>query len=412
MIENANRIVFIPLPESLRDKLFPHEHAGEGHRHGERNFVIEPGIPFPAEIPPGEERFDPEKLSSEMILAGMLRVISAGNRGEAIPDSPEFAAGAAGRPRDEWIDYYRRFVLALRPGIFGEFNEAAIFKARNGDFGMALELLDCLLGLFPQSPAALLNRALVLEEAAEAPGRAGETGGELRQKAEAAYEKVLALDPPFPDGFFNAAYFFMKDRDFRRAGDCFSTYLSLTETAGQDEDSADREKRENAAALLGEIRENGLDDDSFQEACGFIRGGREEQALESIRLFLERHPRVSNGWFILGWALRRLERWEDGAGAFRKALELGSGGETSSVPDIRNELAICLMELGDYRDARRQLELSLREAPEDIKIISNLGVLAMRQGRGDEAAGFFRTVLELAPDDPVAAGFFKTGSAS
>jgi Tfp pilus assembly protein PilF len=60
------------------------------------------------------------------------------------------------------------------------------------------------------------------------------------------------------------------------------------------------------------------------------------------------------------------------------------------------------MELGDYRAARRELETALREDPENVKIISNLGVLAKKQGDDEEAAGFFRAVLELEPEDPIA----------
>ncbi len=42
-----------------------------------------------------------------------------------------------------------------------------------------------------------------------------------------------------------------------------------------------------------------------------------------------------------------------------------------------------------------------------MKVISNLGVVASRAGRLDEAAAFFRTVLEYAPGDPVATAFLE-----
>ncbi len=71
-------------------------------------------------------------------------------------------------------------------------------------------------------------------------------------------------------------------------------------------------------------------------------------------------------------------------------------------PDPLNELAICLMELGDLAAAERTLRAALAVEPENTKIISNLGVVAMRRERDEEARGFFRTVLELDPDDPVA----------
>lgn len=61
------------------------------------------------------------------------------------------------------------------------------------------------------------------------------------------------------------------------------------------------------------------------------------------------------------------------------------------------------MELGLLKESRGRLEAALRKEPDNLKIVSNLGVVARRQGRLDEAAGFFRTVLALEPGDRLAA---------
>ncbi|GHU69721.1 hypothetical protein FACS189450_03050 [Spirochaetia bacterium] len=395
-----DRIVFLAVPESLRGRIesithHVHEHLEEDddhddedghnhahhHHHEDSDFSIDPEIPIPVELPPGESSLNLEELSWEMILSGMLRVVAAGTR-------------------PEWSDYYRRFVLTLRPDIRGEFTEAAILKAKNGDFDMALEILAALLGLFPQFPPVLLNRALVLEEQAAALELAGKEEAAEAQYAlaEQAYQELLDMEPPFANALFNAGHFYLKRHKGRRAKECFTAAL-----AGDDLSAGalDEEKRENAETILKEIEAGGLDDESFQEAYNLIRQGNEEAALAGIRSFLERHPDVWNGWFILGWALRRLERWDDALASFRKALELGG-----DVSDTRNETAICLMELEDFPAARKELETALRSDPDNVKIISNLGVLALRQGYDDEAADFFRIVQELEPDDPLAAQFF------
>jgi Flp pilus assembly protein TadD len=399
----AGRIVFLAVPESVRGRIESmaghaageHKEEEAGHVHDEE-FQILPEIPIPMELPPGEENFNLEELSWEMILSGMLKILSAGN-------SP-----GDGRPEGfgpAWLDYYRRFVLALRPDILPELSEAAILKAKNGDFGLSLEIFGALKGLFPRSPAVLLNSALALEEKAAALERRGqeEEAEAASAEVERAYGEVLALEPPFPDAFFNAAYFYLKRRDFGRAKELLSAYLELSSggKSSFEASAADEEKRGNVRALLKEIGESCLDDLSFQEAWDLIRRGREEEGLRSIRDFLERHPSVWNGWFVLGWALRRLGRWEDARVSFEKTLELG--GDNG---DTRNELSICLMELEDYPAARRHLETALRADPENVKIISNLGILAMKSGDDDEAAGFFRTVLELAPGDPLARRYF------
>ncbi|MDR3334284.1 MAG: tetratricopeptide repeat protein [Treponema sp.] len=363
-------IVFLPVPESLSGRL--ESLSGKG----EAVFTFDPAIPIPVELAPGMTELDLEELSWEMILSGMIRVVA---------DSPD----------DVYAPYYRRFVFGVKPDILNELTEAAILKARNGDFDMALEILSALEGLFPRSPVVLLNRALVLEEQSEAWERAGLEGG--YESAREAYEEVLDLDPPFPNGIFNAGFFFMKRRDFDQARTCFSTYIPVAD---------DPEKQEQAEALLREIESQCLDDVLFREAYDAIHQGEAQTGLLRIRDFLERHPEVWNGWFILGWGLRKLGRWEDGVAAFRRTIELG--GDTS---DTRNELAICLMESGSLAAARRELEMALREDPENIKIISNLGVLALKNGDDDEAAGFFRTVLELEPADPLAQEYLANGLA-
>jgi tetratricopeptide (TPR) repeat protein len=219
-----------------------------------------------------------------------------------------------------------------------------------------------------------------------------ESGAELAAAA-AAYEKAMSLEPPFPDAFFNAAFFYMEEKNYRRALECFSRYAELGE---------DEEKNGQARAIIKEITHNGLDDECFSEAYDAIKNGRETEGMENIKDFIERYPAVWHGWFMLGWALRKLERWQDGAAAFQKAVDLGG-----TASDTRNELAICLMETGGIAAARRELETALRDDPENIKIISNLGVLALKSGDTEQAKAFFRAVLELDSGDPVARQFLK-----
>ncbi len=360
--DNSSRIVYLSVPESLRGKI---ETVSKG------DFSIDPSIPIPVELPPGEETLDLENLSWEMILSGMIRVISQD-------------------PGAEDADYYRRFVLSVKPDIFNEFTEAAILKAKNHDFDIALEIFAALRGLFPQSPVVMLNIALILEDRAEMLENTGqeELAEQEYERAHLAYKDLLEFDPPFPNSLFNAGFFYMKRRNFDKALENFKAYIPLAD---------DDEKRAKAQSIVNEIESRNLDDEQFREAYDFIRMGNEKEGIEKARLFLERHPDVWNGWFILGWGLRRMERWEDASSSFRKAAELG--GDNS---DTRNELAICLMEMGDLKAARKELETALHEEPENIKIISNLGVLALKNGDDDEAAAFFRTVLEIEPNDQLA----------
>ena len=154
--------------------------------------------------------------------------------------------------------------------------------------------------------------------------------------------------------------------------------------------------------IVKEMKDSGLNEESFKRANKLIREGKHEEGLAAIREFIEKRPRVWNGWFLLGWALRLSGRWQDALSAFNKAIELG--GDNS---DTRNELAICLMETGDAAGAQRELETALKEDGENVKIISNLGVLALKNGEKEKAAAFFRTVLEIDKDDPVAKQYLE-----
>ena len=370
------RIHFLSVPESLRGKI-------EGISQ-DCGFSINPDIPIPVEIPEKDEKLNLEELSWEMIVSGMLHVITTGYGG--------FVSGENG----EWIDYYRHFVLALRPNILGEFTEAAILKARNCDFDMALEIFDALRGLFPGSVVVKLNRALAMEERASLFERRNKPEAEAAfQEAQAAYEEVLAIQPPFPEAWFNAGFFYLGRKDFRNARECLSVYIDYSD---------DEEKQKQAHAIVKNISQNGLEDNNLNAAYQLICQEKEEAGMLRIRDFIEKYPSVWNGWFILGWALRRLGRWKDGAAAFTKAVELDG-----TVSDVRNELAICLMECGDLKGARRELEAALRLDPENIKIISNLGVLSVKSGNAVEAAAFFRAVHELDPEDEIANKYLGTG---
>ena len=216
---------------------------------------------------------------------------------------------------------------------------------------------------------------------------------EMDERAFEAYKRLLALEPPFPPAFFNAGFFFLRRRNFDRASSLFETYIKV----GDDED-----KKARAKEILQKLGEQGYLDNLFKEAFDFIRLGEEERGLAKAAEFIKVHPEVWNGYFLVGWANRRLGHWEEGRAAFEKALALGAEGV-----DSLNELSICLLELGRIPEARRALERALRVEPENVKVIVNLGALAVRQDKNREAAGFFRTALDIDPSDPAAKSWLE-----
>ena len=109
-----------------------------------------------------------------------------------------------------------------------------------------------------------------------------------------------------------------------------------------------------------------------------------------------------NNLILLGWAHRKTGNYEKGRDALTKSLLLNPDNL-----DTYNELAICLMEIHDYKECRKKLAAALRLDGENIKIISNFGILALKQDKKDEALAFFRTVLEIEPEDKIAGDYIK-----
>ena len=357
-------LVYITVPEELQKRLF-----------GNQGCPFNPAVPLPVELPPEIETSDggllnltgdfSKKIKIEMILSGLLQ---------------ELAGNPAGGSRE----YYRDLVFSLKPAIADELAEAAIIKAKNGDCKSALEILDLLFGLKGETPELLLNRAIIME------------GHATAQEAEDAYE--AALVNPAEDAFFYAALFYEGQGNYNKAALCLESFL---DNGAEEDETEDDAKYGKARELLAEIRNNGLDDAMFMDAVALIRNRDVEKGINKVREFLARRPGAGRAWFVLGWGLRCLSRWKDAAACFEKALELGCVNA-----DCYNELAICRLETGDLAAASVELGKALLQDGENVKVICNLGVLAMKQGDKKTAEAFFRTALEIDPDDPVAREYF------
>ena len=71
--------------------------------------------------------------------------------------------------------------------------------------------------------------------------------------------------------------------------------------------------------------------------------------------------------------------------------------------DTYNELSLCYIEEKNFDEAKKCLLKAFDLEPENVKIISNLGYLALAQGDKQKARNYFTTVLEYEPNDKIAA---------
>ena len=324
-----------------------------------------------------------KEITTEQILAGILTVLAYDKKNEN-------------------LDYYREIVKQVKPNIKKELCEAAILKTKNEDFELAEEIFLALLGLDSEDPALILNMALFLDQRADSYRNAGlnDDADAYDSDAQSYYTKAMSVEPPLADVYFNVGFFYMKQHKYREAKDAFETYIALTCDVN-DEDLGENGvyKKERAQEIINFINEQNVDDEYFRAAYDLISHGQEEKGLEQIRLFIANNPKVWNAWFLLGWGLRRLERFSDAKQAFLECLRVGG----DKNPDTYNELSLCYIQEKNFDEAQKCLLKALGMEPENTKVISNLGYLALAQGDVQGARNYFQTVLEFNPKDTIAA---------
>lgn len=364
-------IYFISIPENFTSS--------------QTQLKIDPKIKLPVQKKideaPGE--FNPKEITTEQILAGILTVLAYDKKNEN-------------------LDYYREIVKQVKPNIKKELCEAAILKTKNEDFELAEEIFLALLGLDSEDPALILNMALFLDQRADSYRNAGlnDDADAYDSDAQSYYTKAMSVEPPLADVYFNVGFFYMKQHKYREAKDAFETYIALTCDVN-DEDLGENGvyKKERAQEIINYINEQNVDDEYFRAAYDLISHGQEEKGLEQIRLFIANNPKVWNAWFLLGWGLRRLERFSDAKQAFLECLRVGG----DKNPDTYNELSLCHIQEKNFDEAQKCLLKALGMEPENTKVISNLGYLALAQGDVQGARNYFQTVLEFNPKDAIAA---------
>lgn len=357
------RIMYISLPDDMDRDI-------EG-------FQIDTSIPLPVEPPAGVDPTQLENLSWEMIVAAMLKLFAYQ------PDHPH-------------IEYFRDFIAVVQANIVNEMTQTGILKAQNGDYEIAEELFRSLVNYAPQHESTFINLALSFEQHGNFLKEQGNTAEMERyyELALSAYSRGSRYHPDSANLHFSAGHFFLQLNNVAKTKEHFSKYLEL--------EQEDSEKRRQVKKALEQLDAKTESDHLFAEAFDFIKMGQEERGIQKIKEFLEKDPSVWNGWFLLGWGLRKKAQYLEAAEAFQKSLELNE-----SNPDTYNELAICNLELQQYAKARQNLEEALKLEPENTKVISNLGILALKQGDLEQAKRFFLTVQELDPDDPIAEQYLE-----
>jgi|GEM_PF-2223309 len=339
------------------------------------DFTLNPSIPLPFE-PEGKEDANIDDVTWDKVIAAALLVL-------------------ANSPSHEYADYYRSFLNALRPNLFGELNEAYKEKINEKDWNTAEDIVLALRGLKPASTKprhalAKLYAAKAISERKKGDKVAAES---YENAAEAAFGELLAGGKPPEDAWFDAGIFRYNRGDFLRASETLDFFLKTAEKG---------KKRSKAEELVRLCHDGGQASEIYREAYAALSANQIEKGLAAARIFKDAHPSGWTGSFLLGWALRLSENWQESRECLEEARNKGCKDSK-----LYHELAICARALGDFAASADALEEALRQDPEDLMIITNMAIVKIEQGKRKEAERWVQTALTLEPDNPICLALLK-----
>ena len=335
------------------------------------NFSIDPAIEIPVQLGEGRTHIEAEEqISIELIVAGMLKIL-------------------AWEPDHRHRLYYRSFVLAAQPTAAQELNIAAIAQEQKGNLRFAEELFRAVCVLEPQS-ASFINLATLYSRIAAQDTEKGEQWDSYQQRSLDTLIEGLDLLEDDGDLLREIGYFHLYQGNVEAARSFLERYL--------EQDGSEDEKRSHTRKILADITAKLADDESLMAAYDAIQMNKEEEAIRILDSFLSPNPTVWNAWFLKGWALRRLRRWEEAQAALLKALS-----HTTASSDLYNELAICALESGQRELAKQYLDTAIDLDEENITLLSNLAYLHLADGELDLAREYLERARSVDGDDPVIA---------
>ena len=340
-----------------------------GMRVESETFRLDPNIMLPVQLQPGVMQLTPDGISLESIVSGMLTLIAYDENHKD-------------------VSYYKDFVLTIDPMLPDKLCKAAIAKEEQKDYDFSEELFLAVYHLLPQ-PASCINLATLYSYRAV---DARDKGDDEKED-----EFLLSAKRTLSDGLRR----FGENEEVLAEISSFEAFMGNLEESKEYLDrymavAKEGEKKQEMKKLLSKIELQLENDEEIKEAYDFIMLGNNEKAIAAAEKFIAKNPKVWNGYFLRGWALRKEGRFEDARKDLMKCLELG---ERSA--DIYNELSIDELEVGDRELAKTYLETAADLDPENLTVASNLSYLYLQDSQLDEAREYLEKARFLSGNDEI-----------
>lgn len=355
-MQNLDDVVFITLPDGFGQEI-------EG-------FSFDPTIELPVQIADGREEITTDEgISFAMIAAGLIKVIAHNQ------NHPHTA-------------YYRNLLFNLQPDIVKELQLAAIARVNAEDYDFAEELFSAALNLNREEPQLFVNLSLVYGQMARKArdDKKQELYDEAIEKQLQTLREGVNLHPnsELLLSEYGVLNLFLGNDEI--ALKYLNSYLKVAQEG---------EKRDLIGKQVNQLTERIDNEKTLFAAFDAMQMGQDERALALSETFITNDKHQWGAWFIKGWAHRRLGDYQSSQAAFLRCLELGEENA-----DIYNELSICALELGNRELSKDYLEIALELEEDNVKLLSNLAFIHMRDGEFNRAYELMERGLAIDPNDP------------
>ncbi len=358
-MNTLDKIIYVTLPSSLAVDL--------------GTMKLDTSIKVPFSIPENKEKLSKEDYTVENLMSGLITVVA--------DDEKNINA-----------DYYKRLITALDKDIPAKLNQAAIAKEKKGDYEFALLLFKAVYHLLRQS-ASCINLATLYSYMAADASKKGEDNRQYIKKAKETLLDGLEREGENEDLLYETASFLSYMADLDEAVDYIKRYLSVAEEG---------ERKEEMKKLLQETVFKLENQEKIEEAYDFLSLGESDKALPIIEGFIKKNPKIWNGYFLKGWALRIKEEYDEATKCFLKCIEMGENNS-----EIYNELGLCALKKGNEELAEIYFETALDNDEENLTVLTNLSYLELEMEDWDKARKYLEKARFISGNDAILDALIK-----
>lgn len=324
---------------------------------------------LPVAVENGQGTLSKEDITVENIIAGMLKSIAFDDKNEN-------------------YEVYRSFLNSYDPGLAEKLERAALLKEEKRDYDFAEELMLESYRLSPTPERAIELATVYSYMAADARNKGDivEENRGLKNALDSLSEGIERFGEN-ESLLSEMASFEAYVGELEGAKDYLERYLKV---------ATDDDKREEMKRVLEEVDYQIKNDREIKEAYDWIMLGEGDKALPLIEKFISSNPKIWNGWFLKGWALRVIGKYDEAKETLIECIRLG---ETNS--EIYNELSMCELESGNRELAKTYLETAHDLDENNLSIISNLAYLYLMDNDLDSAREALEKSRYLSGDDEI-----------